>query len=323
MADGTLVRDRHDNRLTLAAAASPGEIYQLGNGLAAVLQGQTAGASGDRRSFTTTGKFTIPKTASVVVLDGAPIWWDHSANTATPIPGATDRDFYLGTAVGDAAGAGTTLVVDLNVKPEYFIELQRDAFRTLIVKTVVGSTTVEVPDVKARGGAFSLILGTTAEAQKVDLLSEKSFAKGSKWIVEGTITVIENSDAAAGDFNVGVANATHASDADSITESAFIHTNGNDLNLYAESDDGTTEVAATDTTVDFVVGTPFHFAIDGRDLADIQMYINALLVLPSSTFKLDAATGPLKLLAHLEKSSDDSPGTYSIDRLSVRLAETR
>ena len=165
-----------------------------------------------------------------------------------------------------------------------------------------------------------MIFGTTAEAQKVDLLSTRGFAVESNWIVDGVVNVITNGDAAAVDFNIGVANATHATDADSITESCFLHIDGAAVDIFAESDDGTTEVAATDTTVNFTAGTQFYFIIDGRDTADIQIYINGVLMLPSSVFKLNAATGPLKLLAHLEKSSDDSPGTFSIDRFRVRIA---
>jgi len=302
---------------TAVAAVTGGQVIQLRDGRAGVVPTDLDAAA--LGSASTEGIYTVAKAVDLVWVDGQEVWWDHSANAAVLRP-ANDKDFFLGCAYGDATAAATTAKVQLNIHPTYLIDLQQDAFQTLIVKTVVGSTTVEVPDVKVRGGSHVLVLGTTAEAQKVDLLSTRAFAAGSKWIVDGIFNVIVNSDNAAGDFNIGVANATHASDADSITESCFIHTNGNDLNLYAESDDGTTEVAATDTTVDFAVGTPVHFLMDGRNLADIQIYVNGVLMLTSSVFKLDAATGPLKLLAHLEKSSDDSPGTYSIDRLRVRIA---
>ena len=118
-----------------------------------------------------------------------------------------------------------------------------------------------------------------------------------------------------------MANATHASDADSIVESCFLHLDGNSLNINAESDDGTTEVAATDTTIDLALGTPVHFVIDGRDPSDVQIYINGALVLSGTTFDISAATGPLKLLAHLEKSSDDTTAEYYVDALRVRTMD--
>jgi len=298
-----------------------GDITQMADGKAGVPN--LALPAGDLAGMQMSGVFSAPKTTGQVWVDGCELWWDFSAFALTNIPrmGAGDRDFYAGTAVGDATSAATTGYVNLNNRPVYEIDLARDPFVPIVVKTVVGSTTVEIPHVEARGGGMSLILGTTAEAQKVDLLSERSFALNSNWIVEGEINVQTNGDAAAFDFNCGVANATHASDADSITESCFLHIDGNSVNILAESDDGTTEVAATDTTIDFTAGTPFHFVMDGRNPADVQIYINSVLMLPDTVFNIAAATGPLKLLAHAEKSSDDSPGTIQINRLRVRTAK--
>ena len=307
---------------TPVGALTAGDVIQLPEGRAAIPSADiAAGALG---SVQVSGIYkNVTKAASQVWIDGAPIWWDHSANAATCIPrmGAGDRDFYLGTAVGDVASATVTGVVNLNVQPVYEIDLARDAFVPIVVKTVVGSTTVEVPHVEPRGGGIAMILGTTAEAQKVDLLSERSFAVESNWIIEGEINIVTNSDNAAGDFNIGVASATHATDADSIAEHCFLHTVGRALLSNAQSKAGTTTVTASGTTVAFVVGTPFSFCMDGRNTSDIQIYINGVLVLPSSVFKLNAATGPLKLLAHLEKTSDDSPGTYQINKLRVRTAQ--
>ena len=96
---------------------------------------------------------------------------------------------------------------------------------------------------------------------------------------------------------------------------------GADLNIDAESDDGTTEVAATDTTVDFAVGTPVFLQIDGRNPASLKFYVNGVRVLESTTFNISAATGPLKALFHLEKSSNDSPGNVQLDVLRVRTGQ--
>lgn len=325
MSDATLVRGAHDVRRIVAAAVAAGEIRQGADGRAEVKQGQNAAASGDTVGFVTTGIFTVTKAASVVIIDGAPLWWDHSANAATPVPQEGDRDFFLGTAVcpaADAAAADTTVACNINVMPVYKIDLNRDPFRNVTVKTVVGSTTIEIPRIDRWGSTHAMIFGATAEAQKLDLLSEGSFTVNSNWVVEGTVNILDDGDAAAIDFNIGVANATHASNADTITESCFFHMDGNAVDILAESDDGVSvEVAATDTTLDYTLGTPFHFTIDGRNPADIQMYVNGVLVLGSTVFRLDAATGPLKLLAHLEKSSDDTIADYRVTRFAVRTAE--
>lgn len=323
MAEATYFQDGCAIDYTPVADVTGGEVVQLNDGRAGVLPVDLDYDAGETGAAQTKGVYTVTKTTSQVWTKGCEVWWDHSANSATNIPrmGAGDRDFYLGCATADAAAADTTGKVNLNVRPNYIIDLARDPFATVIVKTVVGSTTVEVPHVEPRGGGTAMILGTTAEAQKVDLLSERSFALGSNWIVEGEVNIITNSDNAAGDFNIGVANATHASDADAITESCFFHTDGNALDIHTESDDGTTEVAADDTDVNFAAGTPFSFVIDGRNPADVQMYLDSVLVNGSTVHDISLATGPLKLLAHLEKTADDSPGTYVINRLRVRTAQ--
>lgn len=318
MAEAVLYQEGDDTLdYTAVAAVTGGQVVSLPDGRAGVVPNDVAAA--DLGSASTEGVYTVTKAVDLVWVDGQEVWWDHSANAAVLRP-ANDKDFYLGVAYGDVAAATTTGKVLLNVRPQYLIDLHQDAFTHLLVKTVVGSTTVRMPSLIQVGGSNVLEFGLTAEAQKLDLLSTRSFAVGSKWIVDGIVNIITDGDAAATDFNIGVANATHASDADTIAESCFIHQDGTNLSLLAESDDGTTEVAATDTTIDAVAGTPFHFLMDGRNTSDIQIYINGVLMLGSTVFKLNAATGPLKLLAHYEKTADDSPGTVSIDKLRVRIA---
>ncbi|OWY60182.1 hypothetical protein B7486_70550, partial [cyanobacterium TDX16] len=160
-------------------------------------------------------------------------------------------------------------------------------------------------------------------AQKVDWLSGRSFTLASNFVLDALVNVVETCDADVGDLSIGVANATHASDADSITESAFFHFDlGADLNIDAESDDGTTEVNATDTTLDFVVGTPVRLKIDGRDPSNLKYYVNGVEVLAATANlgNIAVATGPLYALFHLEKSSNDSPGQVQA-RIRVRTME--
>lgn len=297
---------------TPVAALTAGQVIQLADGRAAVPA--TDIAAGVKGSVQIEGIHTVAKTASVVILDGQPVYWDHSANTATYAK-ANDRDFFLGTAVGDAASADTTLKVNINVAPVYLVDVARDPFDSVIVLTS------GTPSLTRLGGAHKLAFSTTAEAQKVDILSKDGFDIDSNWIVEGEVEVVDNGDDAALDFNIGVANGTNATSADTITESCFLHIDGNALDILAESDDGTTEVAATDTTVNYAEGTRFHFMMDGRDPSDVQIYIDGVLVLGGTTFDISAATGPLKLLAHLEKTSNDTPGEVHVDSLRVRIAE--
>lgn len=318
MSEATYRQEGDTLDYTPASALTAGQVIQFSDGRAAIPANDIA--ANEVGAVRVEGVFRVAKTASVVVIDGAPLWWDHSANSATPVPPLTtgDRDFYLGTAQADGASADTTIDVALNVRPQYIIDMQRDGGDTAVVLTA------GAPYLYSRGGSMEAGFSATAEAQKLDWLSKRSFPKGANWILEAVVEIVTNADADVADLSIGVANATHASDADSITESAFFHFDlGADLNIDAESDDGTTEVAATDTTVDFAVGTPVHLVLDGRDSTNVKYYINGVEVLSatSNLGNIDAATGPLKALFHLEKSSNDSPGVVQLDHLAVRIME--
>lgn len=320
MADAVLVRGADEVRVTVAAAVASGECWQLKDGRAAVYASQVAAASGDRSTFVTAGQFTMPKSAGVL-LSGGNAYWDHSANSVT-YKKVNDRDFWLGSIVGDAATGDTTCVVNLNVAPKYDIDMLRDGFLSVPTGTqVVGAFGFP----KVLGGAISLELTATNEAQCIDLLSVDRFALGANAIVEAIIRLAANGSGAAVDLNIGIANGTSTTDADAITESCFIHIDGGALDILAESDDGTTEVNATDTTVDITEGSAvanrFEFWFDMRDPADIQIYINGANVLPSSVFNMAVATGPLGLLAHLEKTSGTTTGRVVIDAFRARYSE--
>ena len=300
---------------------SAGDVIQLRDGRAGVLTQDAV--SGQVVGVYVKGIFEVQKTTSMYVLPGSRLYWDHSANKCHLLH-RNDRDFFLGSAYGsstvvgaDATAASTSLLVNLNKQPVYTVSLA-SGFVSVPINTA------GFPFVHGTGEGVNLGFSATAEVQKVDALSHRGFAGGSagaEAIVDALICINTNGDASAVDINVGIANATHASDADSIAESLFVHIDGASTRIKLESDDGTTEVAATDTTLDFTAGTPFLVQWDLRNLEDIQVYIDGVNVLPSSVFKLNAATGPLKCLAHMEKTSDDSPGNVSVLLLGARTAQ--
>lgn len=318
MAEAALSRDANANSIQIAApeALSAGEVVQVPDGRIGVTLGLNTIASGAQATMAVKGQFTMAKTASVVCLDGGRAYFDKSAGTITPLQTESADNVYAGVFVGDAAGTDTTCVVDINVEQRTVWDMHNGAADTAIVQTT-GTT-----DLKTRAGTAEFSFSTNAEAEKADILSKVSVPVTQPMIFESIFEVVTAANADVADLNVGLANATHASDADSITESCFFHNDsGADLDLDAESDDGTTEVAATDTTVDLVAGTPVEVWIDARDLTDIQMYVNGVLVLGSTVFKLNAATGPLKALWHVEKSANDSAGTYQLHRMVLRTTD--
>lgn len=302
MAEANLIQEGDMIDFTPTAAVSAGEVLQLPDGRAAVAH--TAIAAGDKGAVQVGGIYEVAKTTSMVMLQSSEVFWDASTSKAHLLHGG-DKDFPLGVVVEDATSAATTVKVALNQKPRYTLSWA-DGFASINVQTA------GFVECYGAGNSVGLAFSATAEVQKTDALTLRGISPSRPMIVHTLICVNVAADNAAADINVGLANATHASDADSITESLFIHIDGASTNINAESDDGTTEVTATDTTDDFTAGTPFLAQWDLRDNTDIQLYINGVNRLPSSVFKLNAATGPLKLLAHIEKTSDDSPGNISV-----------
>lgn len=328
MPDARLVRNWDEQLLTAAAAVAIGEIWQMADGRAAyyerlagnITNPNVAAGSGDQIVLRTSGKVTVTKTTGMVILDGGRVFWDHSANSAS-YKKVNDRDFYIGRAVGDSASSDATLVVDLNADCRYDIDIDRDPHQTVIV----GTQGLNTMGVFRRGGGYQFLLSSTNEAQKMDLLSIDGFDKAANAIVEFAFRVPSDGSGSAVDVSVGIADDTDATSADTISDSVFMHLDANDVNIYFESDDGTTEVAATDSTIDYTEGSALSVRkevwFDMRNPADIQIYVDGALVLPATTFNVNASSAVWKLLAHIEKSSSTDTYEFGLDWLRVRFAE--
>ena len=308
------IRDTGEVHFTAAAALTCGEVIQLPDGRAGIIGGLAGYAVGDIAMAYTKGVYKLAKTASINLLDGGKVFWDRSASTATYAP-AAQNDFYAGVAVSDSLAAATEVTVDLNVQPVYAIEFPKADWLAEATDGlgVVAASHGEVPPVLA----FDAV-AEVGQASLSPATARVACADGP--IFEAKIAVFDIGDDGSLDINFGLANGSHGTDADSITEAVFFHLDGNVLNILAESDDGTTEVAATDTTVDSVDDTYNTFWIDCRDLEDIQLYIDGVNVLPDSTFKLDKATGPIYPIIHLEKTSNDT--TADVRMLFMRVRTT-
>lgn len=305
---------------TPSSALTGGQVIQLADGREAVaITDMAAGAKG---AVGVVGVYRLEKTTSMVILDGGRVYWDHSANKAH-YKKVNDRDFYVGRAVGDASSSATTVDVAINIDPPADIDVLRDAALSVATGTAAAGG-FGLPGVY--GGARGLLLTATSQVQCVDILSVDRFAVGANAIVEAIFRVGVNGSTSDVDFNIGVANGTSTSDADAVTEHCYVHIDGGALDIYAQSKDGTTTVAAVDTTINATAGSAVSDRIevwfDLRDPSDIQIYINGANVLPATVFRLDAATGPLGLLAHLEKANGTATaGPIYIDRLCCRLME--
>lgn len=322
MADADPFRPANDVRLTAAAAVGVGEVWQLPGGRAGVYWPGQSAASGDRAVFSGTGQYTCPKAAGVNLLDGGRAYWDRSARVVT-FKKVNGRDFLLGQIAGDAAADDATCVVNVNVPPRPTIDLLRDGAQSVPTGTqAVGGFGLPA----TVGGVPGLLLTATNEAQCIDLLSVDLVAVAANPVAEFVLRIAANGSTSAVDLNVGLASGTHASDADAIAEHVFFHLDGAALDLKAQSKDGTTTVAAVDTTKDVTAGTAVanrvELWIDCRDPANVKLYVDAVRVLSATTFRLDNAAGPLGLLAHLEKTAGTATaGPVWLDRAEMRTAE--
>ena len=305
---------RQDGRcvdFTSAAAIDGGTLVQLPDGRAGVVKvGLEANQKG---AAAVEGIYEVPKAANIVLLDGGKLYWDYSANVAT-FKQNSDRDFYLGTVQGDAAAAATTVKCALNEKPRYLFDSAVDPCTT----TLVGAATIT-----RRGGTHKLVLASTNEAEKVDLIAKPGwgFAPGANAIFEARVQVISDGAGTAVDLNVGIASATHASDFDAIAEFVSVQMDANNTQLNAQSDDGVTDVALVDTTLDPAEGTAYEVCIDVRDPASVKIYVDGVRVNAATTFTLAAAAGPLYAIAHVEKTASTDTYDVDIDWMRVRIAE--
>jgi len=205
----------------------------------------------------------------------------------------------------------------------YLVDLLRDAALSVPTGTpAVGG--FGLPPVY--GGARALLLTATNEAQCIDLLSVDRWDKSANAIAEFIVRPAANGSTNAVDLNFGIANGTSTTDADAVTEHVYFHIDGGSPSINAQSKDGTTTVAATDTTKTISAGSAVanrtELWIDTRNPAGVKLYVDGVQVLSATTFRIDNATGPFGLLCHLEKTaSTAAAGPVYIDRAAVRIMQ--
>ena len=297
---------------TPTAAKAAGEVVELADGRAGVVATDLAAA--EMGAAYTMGVFTVAKTATMVVLDGQKLYWD-AANSKCKYTG----DFYIGVAVEDAASAATTVKVALNAKQSARIRMGESSFD---YKEIDGGSDGVLGVNVLPGNEVQLGFDAIAEAALAMIISRDSIAVTADWIFEAWVNVVDKGDHTDLVLSVGVANASHDTDMESATEFCLLHLDGGTLGLDVASDDGTTDVAAEDTTANCVEGTPFFLQIDGRAPAAILAYVNGVVDAGTTAKRLDNATGPLKAIAHLAKASNDTTADVRVRDMLIRTTRT-
>lgn len=170
-------------------------------------------------------------------------------------------------------------------------------------------------------GVIKFVFDAVAEAATATLFMENSpFDIDKAPIFEARVAIFDIGDDAALDIDIGLASDDHATDFEAIAAFVSFHLDGNSLNIMAHSDDGTTDVAAVDTTKDAVDNTYFNVKIDCTDKTDIKMYLDMdgngyVQVLSGTTFTLAAYSGSLTPIIMVEKTSNNTLADVRADRV--------
>lgn len=301
--EANFVQDADIVQYTVTAAVVAGQVVQLPDGRAGVaVDGYAAGALG---AFQVSGIANLNKTLTMVMLIGSEIFWDASANAAHLLH-VNDKDFFVGTCQVSTLSADTTVKVAMNSRPSPTVSLAH-GFVTAPVSTAGFLTNT------GGGDHAQMALDAANEAQKVDAFTWRKMAIGSQGVAHFLFNPNVNGTTSAVDISVGLANATHATDADSITEHVFLHVDGGSTTLNVQSKtSGATNAAAT-TTLSLTAGTALLFQIDFTDNTAVKCYVNGVRVMDgttgaSKTIDLSVCTGPLGLLVHMEKTSATATG---------------
>ena len=323
-ADSSSVQSAGSYPIEVGAAVSAFDIWQLPGGTAGFLNSSTGITANNDTNFTKHWIITAVKATGFVGLAGGRAYWDHSAN-AVSYKRNGDRDFYLGRFVEDAASADTTCTIDLSQKEweGYSFNLRESPAITALIGTpAAGAFGYPVP----AGGGFQYEMTATNEAQKVDHLGVDTFANTSNMIIEFAFNVTNDGAGSNTDVSIGVANGTHASDASAIAQRCFMHLDGNATDIRFESADGVTvTVSLQDSTTDYTEGSTLatrkEVWMDFRNPADVQMYVDGVLVLNSVTFDLSLAASEWQPLIHVEKALSTDVYKLLLWFYAIRISE--
>lgn len=313
MAEGTYYYEGETITFETVAAVTAGEVLQVPDGRAGVAV--NGPAAGEDCSCQICGIHKLAKTTNEIYVPGQRLYWEASASKVTAVPPITAADFFVGCAVLDAAAADATAQVDLNKDWEGSVDQRKSTF------AVASTLTAGDPRVAQVGGGMRFVLDATSEAQMISALSHKAVALDSDWIFLAEVVI----DAAAGnatDISIGVADGSHATDFQSVATLCTIHVDGASQDILVQSDDGTTDVAPIDSNLNWVASTPFALAIDGRDPADIKVYVNGIReTATGTTLALAAAASGLKACVHIEKTTGTNTADVTVANVKIMTAD--
>lgn len=176
----------------------------------------------------------------------------------------------------------------------------------------------------AEDGGLTGTFDATAEVALASLRTRNDCLPVDKGITfEADICVSDKGDAAALDIDFGLGTAlTTNSEADidhaDMAQLACFHLDGNSDDVYAQSDDATTDVAAVDTTVnnDSTTDTFKRYKIVVRPTGTVEFWVDGARKLSSTAFAL-LSTALVGAFVNMEKTSDDTTAVIQVRNLRV------
>lgn len=147
--------------LSSSSTYSSGEIIQLDDGLAGVVLGLKAVASGDAYEVATLGRFDVKAASATTFAVGEMVWWDASANAAINEKSIGSGDFPIGRAYRSKASGALVVRVDLNVG----VASGKIAFTGTQIRPVLTLTTSSFTLRTSVHSGVSLLMTSTAGSQ--------------------------------------------------------------------------------------------------------------------------------------------------------------
>lgn len=178
----------------------------------------------------------------------------------------------------------------------------------------------------AENGGIKLAFDATAEVALASVRTTHDILPVDKGLTfEATLVVSDKADSAAVDIDFGVGTAlttnseANIDHADMVNLACF-HMDGNSDDILAQSDNNSTDVPSTDTTVDndSTTDVPKKFKIIVRPDGSVEFWIDSgsgyTRVLSSTTFAV-ASSANLAAFVNMEKTSDDTTAEIILSKL--------
>ena len=232
----------------------------------------------------------------------------------------SDRDFFMGTAVGDAAASDAYVYVNLNKRASYKIDLIDSAFASVLVGTAAAGAFGYPRDWSDRGART---VGYQRSPES-GFAEHQGFARSKIRSSKFRFACSNDGSGTTPDLSLGIADGTHASDADSIAQSVFFHLDGKRPRSTPSATTARTRPPRRPRPRPTPKARLWRVAsrVDRRArLVERQVLRQRCGVASGTTFSIAAASGTLFLLAHLEKTIGTDVYRVAVDKFRVRTGQ--